>query len=366
MIGSLTPVGSERRRRLTNWAGFGLVLVLVAVAAVAGYRAYRDSQRTELEQALAWTPPGSQRFTWTDWDAVRTELDSDVDAGSTAAEVAELLNVGYDADLTSTTAMAESVEVLQDKFGVSPATVSWELLAQSPEGSVLSVGVPHEFSFDDLEDALAELGYTEPDDDTGVWVGGDELVASIAEGASISPQFAHWAVDRDRHLVLASDDRAYLQRAVTDAEDEQGGGSVLEVAKAAGDTVSAVVLDADQACRSLAMSQADTLDQETADDLLAEAGEVNPLTGFALATQPDGDVLAAMSFETEDQARTNADSRAELASGPAPGQGGDFADRFTLGEVKADGTVLTMDLRPVEGAFVLSDLSSGPLLFATC
>ena len=73
-----------------------------------------------------------------------------------------------------------------------------------------------------------------------------------------------------------------------------------------------------------------------------------------------------MSFETEEQARTNADTRAELASGPAPGQGGEFADRFTLGEVSADGTVVTMDLEPVEGAFVLSELSSGPVLFATC
>jgi len=28
--------------------------------------------------------------------------------------------------------------------------------------------------------------------------------------------------------------------------------------------------------------------------------------------------------------------------------------------------VVTMHLEPVEGAYVLSDLSSGPLLFATC
>ena len=114
------------------------------------------------------------------------------------------------------------------------------------------------------------------------------------------------------------------------------------------------------------MSQADEVDQATAAELLDAAGEVNPLTAFALATQPDGHVLAVMSFETEDQARTNADTRAELASGPAPGQGGEFADRFALGEVTADGTVVTMDLEPVAGAFVLSDLSSGPVLFATC
>lgn len=342
------------------------MVVLLAVAGVAGYRAYQDASRTELERALAWTPASTERFAWTDWAGVREELGSDVDEDSDGLEVAELLNEGYDADLTSTTAMSESVELLVDRFGISPATVSWELLAQSPDGSVLSLGVPHEFSFDDFEDRLDDLGYERPDDDTGVWVGGDELLATIAQGGSVSPQFSHWAVDRERHLVLASDTERYLATAVGAVADEQGGESVAEVATAAGQPLSAVVLDAEQACRSLAMANADEVDQQAAADLLAQAGEVNPLTGFALTAQPDGDVLALLSFETEDQARTNADTRAELASGPAPGQGGDFADRFTLGKVSADGTVVTMVLEPLEGAFVLSDLSSGPVLFATC
>ncbi|MCU1537546.1 MAG: hypothetical protein JWP82_1897, partial [Humibacillus sp.] len=41
-------------------------------------------------------------------------------------------------------------------------------------------------------------------------------------------------------------------------------------------------------------------------------------------------------------------------------------DRFSVGPVTADGRFVTMDLKPVEGAYVLSDLSSGPVLFATC
>jgi hypothetical protein len=73
-----------------------------------------------------------------------------------------------------------------------------------------------------------------------------------------------------------------------------------------------------------------------------------------------------MSFENDDQARTNADSRAVLAGGPAPGQGGDFSSRFRLGTVSADGAVVTMELEPAAGEYVLSDLTSGPVLFATC
>ena len=359
-------MGPDLRRRLTTWAGIGLAVVLVAVAGLAGWRAYRDASRTDLERALAWSPASSQRFAWTDWEGIRKELDSSVDKDSSALDVTELLNEGYDADLTSTTAMAESVNVLQDEFGVSPATVSWELLSQSENGSVWSVGVPHEFSFDEFEDTLDELGFERPDDETGVWIGGEELVAQIAAGGSISPQFTHWAVDRERHLILASDDDRYLATSVKAVEKEAGGAGLEDVAATAGSPLSAVLMGADQVCRSLAMSQADDTDQSTAAELLAQAGKVNPLSGFAIAAQRDGDVLAVLSFETEEQAKVNADTRATLASGPAPGQGGDFADRFTLGEVVADGTVVTMDLKPVEGAFVLSDLSSGPVLFATC
>jgi hypothetical protein len=73
-----------------------------------------------------------------------------------------------------------------------------------------------------------------------------------------------------------------------------------------------------------------------------------------------------MAFESDDQARTNADTRSVLASGPAPGQGGDFSDRFSVESATADGSVVTLDLKPTEGSYVLSDLSTGPVLFATC
>ena len=79
-----------------------------------------------------------------------------------------------------------------------------------------------------------------------------------------------------------------------------------------------------------------------------------------------GGAEVLLGFENDDQARTNADTRAVLAAGPAPGQGGDFSDRFAVDEVTAEGTLVRMVLEPEPGAFVLSDLSSGPVLFATC
>ena len=99
---------------------------------------------------------------------------------------------------------------------------------------------------------------------------------------------------------------------------------------------------------------------------MAAAGTVDPYLAFAMAVRDDGEVRVALEFANDDQARTNADSRAALATGPAVGQGGDFADRFALRSARADGALVLLDLDPVRGQYVLSDLSTGPLLFATC
>jgi len=73
-----------------------------------------------------------------------------------------------------------------------------------------------------------------------------------------------------------------------------------------------------------------------------------------------------MALESAKQARSDADSRRDLASGPAPGQGGTFAERFSLDKVSAVDRVVRMDLTPVDGWQVVSDLNQGPVLFATC
>lgn len=264
--------------------------------------------------------------------------------------------------------MVDSATVLQQAFGFSPADVDWELLAQSDTGSVLLVGLPESLDVDDLGEGFEELGYERPDDDTAVWSGGEELVARLSQsnGGSLSPQFQYLALDADRHLLLASDSSPYLRQTVEDLESDLGDEGLRDVAEAVDEPLSAAIYTGDFACKSLAMAQADEADQSAADQLVAAAGGVDPLTAFAMAAEPDGTVLVALAFADDDQARRNADSRAELAAGPAPGQGGDFTDRFDLGPVTADGRVVTLELRPVEDSPVLSDLSTGPVLFATC
>jgi hypothetical protein len=332
--------------------GVLLVVVLVAVGVVGGVGWWRESHRTDLEDAMARAPHDAQRFSWTDWTAVRHELGGDLDERSSSSAVTDFLSEGYDADLTSTSALVQSAPVLQVLYGFSPASVDWELFSQSDAGAVVMLHLPASYDFDALADRLTDLGYTPPEDDTGVWVGGEDLLAELGAGTDgITPELNHLALDAEDGLVLTSDSAEYLSQEVVDASAEP---------------LSAAIYTGDYTCENLAMSQADDGDQARADSLIEAAGGVNPMTGFAMAVQPDRDVRVAMSFESDDQARANADARAELASGPAVGQGGDFADRFDLGPVQADGSVVTMELRPVEGQYVLSDLSTGPVLFATC
>jgi hypothetical protein len=347
------------RRRLTVALLAVLVVALLVAATLVVVPWWTDRDRTDLERAAGFAPSDAERLSWTDWADVRDELSS--------SSLEDLLDEGYDADLTSTSALVGSGEELADRFGFSPATVEWELFAQSEEGAVVIVRLPDDTDVDDIADQLERIGFDRPDEDATdgeVWTGGAELLAEI--GTTLTPELQHVALDAEEDLVLTSDNQDYLEQAVDELDEGELSAGLQDVVAASGDALSAALYDGPHACSALAMSRADRSDESEGERLVAEAGDVNPLTGFAMSAQPGGQVWVAMAFEGEDQARTNADSRAVLAAGPAPGQGGDFADRFSVDSATADGDVVTLDLEPTDGSYVLSDLSTGPVLFATC
>lgn len=338
----------------------GVVVVVVAVVAglaVVGHGWWQERGRTDLERALALAPADAEQLSWTDWAGVREELD--VDPGDEDAAT-RLLDDGFDADLTQTTALGHSAEVMAADFGFSPLTVEWELFSQSAEGAVVLLRLPDDADLEEIEVRLTGLGYETPTEQ-GVYAGGGDLAASIG----VTPELNHLAVDEDRHLVLASDQLPYLESVVEGLDDEDVDDGVARVADEVGSPLAAALYTGDHACAKLAMSQADRDAQAEAAALVAAAGEVNPLDGFAVALAPGGDVVVAMAFETDEQARENADSRAQLASGPAPGHAGDYPDDFELGDVTAADRVVRMELDPVVD-FVFSSVKDGPVLFATC
>jgi len=338
-------------RRVTIVVVAVVGVALLAAAVMVAVRWWHGRDDTTFEQAAAYAPSDAERLSWTDWAAVRRQVGSDLDAA-------------YDADLSSTSALVQSAPVLQSRFGFSPANADWELFSQSADGAVVIVKLPDADAVDAVGDDLEDAGFTRPEDDDGVWMGGDTLLPEI--GDNLTPELQYVALDAEKGLVLTSDAAPYLQQVVDGLGDDEISGPMRSVVAASGEPLTAAVYDGDRACRALAMSQADDDDQQTADRLITEAGTVDPLTAYAMSVQPGGDVRAVMAFEGDDQARSNADSRAALAAGPAPGQGGDFSDRFSVESATADGDLVTLDLRPRKGTYVFSDLSSGPVLFATC
>ncbi|WP_372728137.1 hypothetical protein [Nocardioides sp.] len=348
-------------KRLTT--GVVAALVALTLIAVLGTLWWREAHRSDFQRAADLVPADSERLSWTDWGSVRDQLDVRLDADSSVNEVSDFLAQGYDADLTSTSALVESAPVMQARFGFSPATVDWEIFSQSSNGAVVIVQLPDGTDFDDLGDRIEALGYSRPSDEAGVWRGGDDLLTTI--GPNLTPELQYLALDEGQGLVLSSDNAAFLDTALDQLGDGVEG-DLAEVVDASADALSASVYDGTYTCTALAMSQADEADQDQAAELLEQAGKVNPIRGFAMSVLPGGDVRVAMAFENDDQAVTNADTRAVLVAGPAPGQGGDFTDRFRVDAVTAEGRIVRFDLVPREGAYVLSDLSAGPVLFAAC
>lgn len=345
-------------------AAIALAVVLaLAVGALVGWRLV--TPQSPLARAASLAPADTSRLSWTDWAGVRRRLDAGVGTGSTAEEVDDFITDSFDGDLSSMSALGTSAGVMQEQLGFSPATLSWELFAQSGTGAVEILGVEDDLSFDDVADRLSSLGWAEPDDDDGVWEGGPDTLAGL--GAGLTPELQHFALLEDEGLILASDQAPYLAQALEVVTgDADGADDLADLAGALDQPLVAAVYDGAYACEKLAMSQADDDARSEADQLVAAAGGVHPLTGFAMALLPDGDLQAVLQVEDPDDAPDDADARAQLASGPAPGQGGDFSERFSVERAGSEGRDITLDLRPVEGTYVLSDLTSGPVLFATC
>ena len=348
-----------------------IVVGVVVVALVVVLARVWATRGGDLDEALRLSPAEATRVSFTDWAGIRERVGADLDADSTPEEVHEMIDEAYTKDLTSTSVLPDASGLLQQHFGWSPATLDWELYTQSTEGALM-VGHLTDMDADHLVDQLTSMGFAAPDDDPadgGVWDGTLVPFSTFTDSgidSTISPQLTYIAFLPEHDLILASDGRRYLSDQVEGLGDGDLHEPMTKAADRLGDPLSAFLYDGDFTCSEIGLSGASAADQDQADGLVDAAGEINPIAGFAMAAEPNGDVRVAMSFENDDQARTNADTRAKLAVGPAPGQGGTFDERFELGKVAADDEVVTMQLQPRNGTAVLSDLANGPLLFATC
>lgn len=359
MRSSRPPSGPTRRtpsRRVL--AVLVLTLAVLAAAGVVGWRLL-GSDDTRLQAALRLTP-AAERVTWTDWTGVRAALGADLDASSPGSAVLEMLDAGFERDLTATSALLSSAETMQRELGFSPGTLDWEVLSRADGFTSLTMRLGDSEDTDRIQDALRRAGYQDDGD------GRFSSPTDIPILARVTPILGTMQVDTERRLVIASDTVEGLDRAVAASEADDASPIREDVVEQLGAPITAALFTGSQVCRDLAMGQADATSQAEAAALLAAAGPLNPLTGFGLGIDAEGRGRVTMGLETSEQARANADVRATLASGPAPGQGGSFSDRFTLDRAVAVDAVVVLDVTPTPGTYLLSDLTRGPVLFATC
>jgi hypothetical protein len=346
------------------------VLVVVVIAGVVAWRLW--TPRSEFEQAVADLPASTLRTTYTDWTVVRQQAGgSSLGPSSPRGKVDAFLNRAYDGDLTSGSAIDESTYALQKKYGFSPLGAQWEVFGQGRHGQVDVVRLVDGADTDAIERRLRALGYTAPSGGAGsggTWAGSSDLVSQI--DPDLTPVEQNVVVLPDQKLVLMSDSTTYVTSAAkvitgsaTSLADVEGIDDLSGIAK---DPAAAVMWSSTFACEDLSMGKADPGDQRVGEQLVAKAGKVSPLEGVVMAQQADRTMRVGLHFETKEQASSNLQTRVDLASGEAPGQGGSFADRFTVTAGTADGSDVVLTLRLKRGQSVLSDLSSGPVLFVTC
>ncbi|WP_125568112.1 hypothetical protein [Nocardioides baekrokdamisoli] len=284
--------------------------------------------------AIAEAPAGADRYSWTDWAAVRSALHHPT------ADAIE--NAAYGADLLETTALRNSSTDLT-QLGFTLNSIDSELFVQSKAGDadILRLNTP--------VDPSTWKGWTKTG---GYWTAPNTIVNQVLAYAQV--------VDGGR-ILITSNLPTYLTQAV----------AALGQSNAVPDTVSGSPLSAftysgSYACSALAMAHAGADDQASGQDLVARAGMLNPILSYTLARNSATDVSVSMGFDSGDQARTNAITRQNLAVGQAPGIGGSFTDIFKLNRASWSGKVATLDLTPVAGKPLMGMLATNAVLFATC
>lgn len=345
-----------------------LVLALVLVLGLAvGALALLRGEGSDLRRAVEMVPAKSLRVSFTDWAAVRKA--AGLAATSDPEQIATLVQEAFDLDLSSASNLQAAAVAIQENFGFSPGQAEWEAYAQSRAGAAVVLKMPDDFDFDQLRENLASAGYQRPKSDEGVWEGGIDVTAAL--DPNLPNDLQHITLLEDQDAIVTSDNLEYAGTAakVARGEADSLGGldSATSMVEAVGSPASAVLWSRDFACDDLSMASASEVDRERARELVEDAGEVSPLSGLLMAMSPGRSLTVVQAFASDEQARANLEPRASLAVGEAVGRGGSFSDDFELTSSRTEGELVLLRLEPVDDTtYVLSALSSGPVIFATC
>lgn len=332
----------------------GIALVVIIALALTAYAVW--PRPAAFERAVGLLPEDSQRVLWTDWAAIRGEVDC-----RDWSRCEERLS---DTDLGAASALVISAEALEGQLQWGPRLVDWEVLGQSTAGQVLVVGGFDSEQLESVATTYAARGFTAPSEkrlDGGVWTGGGDVLARL--GIS-EPVFGHAAFLADEGLLLSSDDPGYLADAVASART--GDGPDLPLVASVDNAIAAVGLAGDRACEELGFATADSGAQAEAEQLVEAAGGVSPLDGYLVALGPDGAWTAVLGFEDDARAERDLLPRQRLAAGTDPGQAGTYPELFTLDSAETDGSSVVLRGVARPAAYALTQTTQGPVLLASC
>lgn len=353
-------------RRRWSLVATAVLALTVAVGLLSWWLARGPSG--PLSDAMRTLPEETLRGSFTDWARVDEQMEvPDVDEAQDPDKVDAFLASAYDTDLVTGSTLLDVIPGLATTFGYSPAEAEWEAYGQSRDGAVDVLKVTDAVDFDTVASNLEEAGYEKPAADDGVWRGSGDLVVQF-ESPMTTVQI-NVLLLAEEQMILTSDSAGYLEdtRAVIrgDSPSLRDVPGVDPMLAATQDAVAAQLWARDFACEDLAMGQADAVDKDDGARLIEQAGGVNPLDGLVLARTGGEAAAIAMWFDSEADADADLQPRTDLAQGPAPGQGGDFDERFTIEESRAEGRLVSMRIRARTGS-LMSDLGQGPVLYAAC
>lgn len=350
----------------TRWLSVVAVAALVTVAGAGIALSSVERTTPALPTALASMPAETLNASVTHWGRARALL------GATGGG---LLDRAYETDVSTGSVLGDRATVMEDRYGWSVLDAQWEGLAQSRRGAAVVVQMPPEFDMDVVREGLGELGYREPFESDGVWRGGADLVAGI--DSTLTPLMAHAVVLDDSRRVVFSDNPSYAGRTagvIGGSVQSLGQSSaVAAVADSLQGAVAAVVHAGGRGCQVMGFDAASGSDRAAARQRVESVGGVAEYDSIGMALMPGpaeqmrrAPLVVAMHFDDAGAVVGEADRRARLAVGDAPGQGGTYDSRFTVSAQQRGGDVV-LRLRPREvDAQLLSDLNTGELQFATC
>lgn len=337
-----------------------VALVLAVVAAVMLWP--RDGSR--LTEAAGLLPDDTVRVTWTDWEAVRAELDAPPGAG----DLDSVLRQAADLDLSAGSPTAGIAGPLAETLGWGPVDAQWEILGQAQDGMVLLVKLPDDADVDQIADKYEAAGFSPPDDrrtDGGLWAGGPDTVARLP-GLS-EPLLQYAALLGEERLLVSSDQGSSIEQAVPVVRGDDDGLDLERLARPAGEPLAAVGWTTDAVCAELSMAKGDSGVRATADQLIEDAGGVTPLDGYLVALGADRALTVTLGYEDDDRAERDLDSRQLLAGMEDPGQSLPYPELFTLAEARTDGDVLVLEMEDAaRDGYPLTNTTQGPVLLAAC